>query len=116
MIALAGPEAVSLADQTWLSAHIEACDSCFTFAENARATVHALRAIPIAAERALVSTTQLIVRRRALELQRQRERFWMVSISCIAVTVCALVSAFILWRGFEWIGERADVAPAVWQV
>ena len=33
--------------------------------------VRGLRAIPIAAERSLVSTTQLKVRRRALELQRQ---------------------------------------------
>ena len=116
LIALAGPEDLSLADQTWLSAHIEGCASCFTFAENARATVHALRAIPIAAERRLVSTTQMMVRQRALELQRQRERLWMVSISCTAVTVFALVSAFVLWRGFEWLGERANLVPAVWQV
>jgi hypothetical protein len=116
LIVLAGPEALSLADQTWLATHVEACTFCHTFAENMRQTVHALRAIPIAAERSLVSTTQMMVRRRALELQRQRERMWLVSISCIAVTLCALISAVALWRGFEWLGERADLAPAIWQV
>jgi hypothetical protein len=116
LIVLAGPEALSLDDQKWLATHVEACTSCHTFAENMRQTVHALRGIPIAAGRGLVSTTQMMVRRRALELQRQRERLWIVSISCIAVTVSALVSAFILWRGFEWLGERADLAPAIWQV
>jgi hypothetical protein len=116
LIVLAGPEALSLTDQTWLATHVEACASCGAFAENMRQTVHALRAIPIAADRGLVSTTQRMVRQRALELQRHRERMWLVSISCIAVTVSALISAFVLWRGFEWLGERADLAPAIWQV
>ena len=116
LIALAGPEALSGADQTWLAAHMETCASCRAFAENARETIHALRAIPIAAERSLVSTTQMRVRRRALELQRQRERRWLVSVSCAAVTLCALLSAAALWRGFEWLGERAQLAPLIWQV
>ncbi len=67
LIALAGPEALPGADQTWLAAHMETCASCRAFAENARETIHALRAIPIAAERSLVSTTQMRVRRRATE-------------------------------------------------
>jgi hypothetical protein len=40
----------------------------------------------------------------------------MVSVSCIAVTVCALLSTFVLWRGFEWLGARADLPSSVWQV
>jgi hypothetical protein len=93
-----------------LAAHVATCVSCRAFAENARETIHALRAIPIAAERSLVSTTQMRVRRRALELQRHRERLWLVSVSCIAVTLCALLSAVALWRGFEWLGARAHLA------
>jgi hypothetical protein len=64
----------------------------------------------------LVSTTQMRVRHRALELQRQRERLWLVSVSCIAVTLCALFSSVALWRGFAWLGERAQLAAPVWQV
>jgi peptidoglycan biosynthesis protein MviN/MurJ (putative lipid II flippase) len=115
LIAWAGPEGLSGADQAWLAAHLETCGSCHAFAENARETIHALRAISIAAERTLVSTTQMRVRRRSLELHRQRERRWLVSVCCAAVTLCALVSAAALWRGFEWLGERAQMAPLLWQ-
>jgi predicted anti-sigma-YlaC factor YlaD len=119
LIALSGAETLA-ADQrssnAWLAAHLEACASCRAFAENAGETIRGLRAIPISAERSLVSTTQMKVRRRALELQRHRERLWLVSISCTVVTFCALLSTVALWRGFEWLGARAQVAPPVWQV
>ena len=128
LIALSGPEALSAADRlsdqlsgepssnAWLRAHLETCASCRAFAENSAETIHRLRAIPIAAERSLVSTTQMMVRRRALELQRRRERVLMVSVSCITVTLCALLSTFALWRGFEWLGARAQLPSSVWQV
>ncbi len=123
LIALAGPDTLSATNQlstqssnAWLAAHLETCASCRAFAENAAEMVRGLRAIPSAAERSLVSTTQLKVRRRALELQRHRERLWLVSISCAVVTLCALLSAVILWRGFEWLGTRAHLASSVWQV
>ncbi len=123
LIALAGPDALSAAHQlstqssnAWLAAHLETCASCRAFADNAAEMVRGLRAIPIAAERSLVSITQIKVRHRALELQRRRERFWLVSVCCAAVTLCALLSAVILWRGFEWLGARAHLASSVWQV
>jgi predicted anti-sigma-YlaC factor YlaD len=118
LIALAGPQVLSdqASSNAWLAAHLESCDPCRTFAENAAETIRGLRAIPIAAQRSLVSTTQLRVRRRALELQRHRERLWLVSVSCAAVTLCALLSAAALWRGFEWLGGRAQLSPSVWQV
>lgn len=123
LIALSSPEALSAADRSygdaasnaWLAAHLEACAPCRSFAENAAQTIHALRAIPIAAGRSLVSTTQLRVRQRALELQRRRERLWLVSVSCTAVTLCALVSTFALWRGFAWFAARAQLPASVWQ-
>jgi predicted anti-sigma-YlaC factor YlaD len=124
LIALAGPDARSASDRlsdrsssnAWLAAHLETCASCRAFAENAAETIHGLRAIPIAAERSLVSTTQRMVRRRALELQRQRERMWLVAVSCTAVTLCALLSTVALWLGFAWLGARAQLASSVWQV
>ena len=99
-----------------MAAHLETCAACRAFADNAAETIRGLRAISMAAEPSLVSTTQMRVRRRALEMQRQRERLWLVSISCTAVTLCALVSAVVLWRGFEWLGARAQLASSVWQV
>jgi predicted anti-sigma-YlaC factor YlaD len=123
LIALAGSEAASIADPSdgpsstaWLAAHLETCSSCRTFAENVGETIRGLRAIPIAAERNLVSTTQMKVRRRAVELQREREHLWLVWVSCTAVSVCALLSTVALWHGFEWLGQRAQLASSVWQV
>jgi predicted anti-sigma-YlaC factor YlaD len=128
LIAFADPEALSAADRLserlsgepssneWLAAHLESCASCRDFAENAAEAIHRLRAIPVAAGRSLVSTTQSRVRRRALELQRHRERMWTVVVACTAVTLSALLSTFVLWRGFEWLGARAELAPSIWQV
>jgi predicted anti-sigma-YlaC factor YlaD len=128
LIALSSPGALSGADRlsdhlsdqassnAWLAAHLETCAACRAFAADAAETIQKLRAIPIAAERSLVSTTQMRVRSRALELQRHRERVLLVAVTCTAVTMCALLTAFVLWRGFEWLGARAQLASAVWQV
>lgn len=120
LIAWDGAEAPSVGDQAasiaWLAAHLGTCAACRAFEESAAETIRGLRAIPMVAERGLVAKTQLRVRRRALELQRHRERVWVVSISCAAVTLCALLSAVVLWRGFEWLGARAHLASSVWQV
>jgi predicted anti-sigma-YlaC factor YlaD len=116
LIALAGPEALSgqPSQDAWLAGHLETCDSCRAFAESAADAIQGLRAIPIAAQRSLVAATQMRVRHRALELQRHRERLWLVSVSCTAV--CALLSAIATWRGFDWLGERAQLPSSVWQV
>ncbi len=128
LIALADPQALSAADRLserlsdepssneWLAAHLESCASCRAFAENAAEAIHRLRAIPVAAGSSLVSTTQSRVRRRALELQRHRDHLRLVAVSCTAVTLCALLSTFVLWRGFEWLGARAELAPSIWQL
>jgi len=118
LIATAGPEARSAdhSSNAWLAAHLESCAPCRAFAANAAEAIHALRAIPIAADRTLVSTTQFRVRQRALELQRQRERLWLVAVCCVAVAFSALVSTFALWRGFEWIAARTQLTSPVWQL
>jgi predicted anti-sigma-YlaC factor YlaD len=124
LIALSGTDATSVAARAsgqpssdeWLAAHLETCASCRAFAENAAETIRGLRSIPIAADRSLVSTTQIRVRRRALELRRQRERLWLVSVSCTTVTLWAVLSTVALWRGFEWLGAWAQLPSSVWQV
>ncbi len=100
----------------WLAEHLGSCAPCRAFADNASDTIRGLRSIPIAADRALVSTTQIRVRRRALELQRQRKHLWLVTVSCTAVTLSALLSTVAWWRAFQWLGERAQLAPLVWQI
>jgi hypothetical protein len=120
MIALAGAEELShvelsRAEQSWLSAHLESCLPCREFAENSRETIRSLRGIPITASARLVSTTQMRVRERAEELQRQQERFWVVCACCAAVTLCSAITMAVLWHGFEWMGREAGISAPVWE-
>ena len=114
MIALSGPEDVSNREQSWLAAHLESCPSCREFAESTGQSIRTLRGIPITASGRLISTTQMRVRQRALELQRQQERFWVICACCAAVTFCSAVTTALLWSGFAWMGKQARFPTPVW--
>jgi len=116
LIALSGSEEVSTAEQSWLAAHLESCVTCREFAENSRETVRSLRAIPITAGANLRSTTQMRVRQRAQELQRQQEWLWVILVCCAAVTLCSAFTTAVLWYGFAWIGQLARLSAPVWEV
>jgi hypothetical protein len=116
LIALSGPDGISAAEQGWLTAHLDACVSCREFAENSRKTINALRTISVTASGSLVSTTQRRVRQRALELQRQQERLWMICVCCIAVTLGTAFTTAILWGGMTWMGQQARLSNPVWQI
>ena len=105
MIALSGPEELSQADQSWLNAHLDSCPSCREFSDSTREAIRSVRAISITAGERLVSATQSRVRQRAQQLQRQRERLWIVCVCCAAVTFCTAISTAVLWRGFAWVTE-----------
>jgi hypothetical protein len=120
LIALSGPEgfsnaSLSYAEQSWLTGHLESCASCRQFAENSRETIRLLRQIPMTASGRLVSATQMRVRQRAAEMQRQQERFWVVCVCCAAVTLSAAATTAGLWRGFAWIGQHARLSSPVWE-
>jgi hypothetical protein len=89
---------------------------CRQFAEDSAKTIRSLRAIPVAAGASLVFTTQIRVRQRAQELQRQQERLWMIWVCCAAVTLCTALTTAVLWRGFAWIGQQARLSAPVWEV
>ena len=115
MVALSGSERLSIAEQSWLAAHLESCSPCRDFQENSHATVRLLRGIPITAGKRLVSATQMRVRRRAEELRRQHERLWVICACCAAVTLSTAVTTAVLWRGFAWIGQQARLSSPVWE-
>jgi hypothetical protein len=120
MIALSGPEGLSSAElshaeESWLAAHLELCALCRQFAENSRETIRALRGIPIKASGRLVSTTRTRVRRRAEELHRQQERFWVICVCCAAVTLSTVATTPLLWRGFACLGQQARLSAPVWE-
>lgn len=127
MISLSGPEGLSSAtlsdaglsddDQSWLAVHLESCPPCREFRENSREAIRALRGIPITAGGRLVFTTQMRVRERAEELQRQQERLWVVCVCCAAVTLSSLVTTTALWRWFASItqGQPGLFSDSAWE-
>jgi predicted anti-sigma-YlaC factor YlaD len=116
LIALAVAEQVSDGQQGWLRAHLQECGACRDYAEAARRAVRALRSHPVTADSALVRATQMRVRSRALELQRQQERLWVICVCCVAVTLVTAFTTAVLWRGLGWMGQQARLPGPVWQI
>ena len=114
LISLSGPEA-SNPERSWLAAHLQSCPSCREFADSTGQTIRSLRGLSITVGARLVSTTQLRVRQRALDLQRRQERFWMICTCCAAVTFCSTITAAVLWRGFAWMGQQARLPAPLWE-
>jgi hypothetical protein len=115
LIALSGPEETANTDQVWLAAHLESCGECRKFAGDSREAVRALRALPVTAGVSLVSATQMRVRQRAQQLQRESERLWVIAVCCIAVTLSTAFTTALLWGGFAWLSQQARLPASVWQ-
>jgi len=110
LIAISGVNDASDGEQAWLRGHLQECTGCREYQEEAGHAIRALRSMPLAADGSLVRTTQIRVQARARELRRERERMWVVSICCTAVTTA------VLWHGFAWIGEQARIPSTAWQI
>jgi hypothetical protein len=115
LIACGGRD-LSDSEQTWLRAHLDGCVACRDYAETAEQIVRSLRSVPVAANLGLVRTTQMRVRLHADQLRQKQERLWLVIMSCVIVGLSAAITTPFLWRGFQWLGEWAQVSNPVWQV
>jgi anti-sigma factor RsiW len=107
-------EGLNAEERGWLEAHLESCARC---QKQARETERALRALRSAAPRfdvSLVLTTQMRARIRAREINENAARMRALWISCALSWVLGVVSAPLLWRGFEWIGYRWAISRPVW--
>jgi len=109
-------EGLSDARQAWLRAHLDECEACRHYAEAANGVVRTLRSLPLAADSRLVRATQMRVRQRALELQRQQERLWVICVCCVTVTLGTAFTTAVLWRGLAWMGQQARLPGPVWQI
>jgi anti-sigma factor RsiW len=107
-------EGLTAEERDWLEAHLESCGAC---QKQARETERALRALRSAVPRfdaTLVLTTQMRTRMRARELIENAARLRALWISCTLSWVLGVVSAPLLWRGFEWVGYRWAISRVVW--
>jgi len=113
LIALGGD--LSDAQQTWLQVHLDECEACRHYGEDANGVVRTLRSLPLAADARLARATQMRVRFHASRLREARERLWLVGMACLGVGLSATLTAPFLWRLFAWMGEQVGVSSLVWQ-
>jgi len=107
-------EGLTAAEREELEAHLEICVHC---GKRARETELALRAFRAAAphfDSSLVLRTQMQVRLRAHEIIENAARLRALWISCALSWVLGVVSAPLMWRGFEWVGHRLALSRVVW--
>ena len=109
-------EGLSDAQQAWLRAHLDECQACRNYAEAANGVLRSLRSFPLAADSRLVRATQMRVRHRAMELQRQQERLWVICACCVAVTLGTGFMTAVLWGGLVWMGQQARLSGPFWQI
>jgi predicted anti-sigma-YlaC factor YlaD len=113
LLALADAASLAAAECAWLEKHLESCEPCRTFSQNTGDLVRALRSVPLAADRTLVITTQWRVRQRARELRQRQERMWLVGLSCVLVTLTAVLSNLAFVRGFGWLVEHSHISAGL---
>jgi len=108
------PGAMSPTDRHWLAAHLEGCEACAASARSLTSAVEQLRAVSVAVDPELVARTRLLVKFRTRALERQRSWLLPVWVLCGLSWVLGVLTAPLVWRGFEWVGHRAGLPTLVW--
>jgi hypothetical protein len=107
-------EGLTAEERDWLEAHLESCALCRNQALETERALQALRSAVPRFDVTLVLRTQMRARMRAHELIENAARMRALWISCALSWVLGVVSAPLLWRGFEWVGHRLAISRAVW--
>jgi anti-sigma factor RsiW len=101
-------------DRRWLEAHLEGCERCAALARSTTSAIEQLRALSVAVDPELVARTRLLVKFRTRELERRHSWLLPVWILCALSWVIGILTAPLVWRGFEWVGHRAGLPTLVW--
>ena len=107
-------EGLTAAEREELEAHLDICAHCGKRARETELTLRAFRAAAPRFDGSLVQRTQMQVRVRAREIAENAARLRALWISCTLSWVLGVVSAPLMWRGFEWIGHRLALSRVVW--
>jgi hypothetical protein len=108
-------ESVSADEQSWIEAHIAACEECSNYHTETKSLVNVTRQSPVFANRAMVRSTQLRVRARAAEMQAAENRMNPVWITCAVAILWMLVSGPALWEGMQWLSAHGYLSAMAWQ-
>ena len=107
-------ESLTAAEREALEAHLESCVHCQNLELQTELALRAFRAAAPRFDSSLVLKTQMQVRVRAREIAEYATRLRALWISCTLSWVLGVVSAPLMWRGFEWIGHRLALSRVVW--
>jgi hypothetical protein len=107
-------EGLTAEERGWLETHLESCAQCQKQARETERVLRALRTAVPQFDVSLVLTTQMRARVRARELIENTARMRALWISCTLSWILGVVSAPLLWRGFEWLGYRWAISRPVW--
>lgn len=106
-------EGLSSADQSWLDAHLRECADCAREVATTRELLNALRTVPVTVPGDLAARTQLRVRLRAQQTTAASSSNALLWIVTAASWLLGIFSAPLVWRGFAWVGERANLPKPV---
>jgi len=107
-------ESLTAAEREELEAHLESCVHCRKLERQTELALRAFRAAAPRFDSSLVLKTQMQVRVRAREIAENAARLRALWISCTLSWILGVVSAPLMWRGFEWIGHRLALSRVVW--
>jgi len=102
-------EGLGAAEQSWLDAHLRECAECAREAVNTRELLHAFRIVPVSVPNDLAARTQMRVRLRAQETARTSSGSTLLWVVTAASWLLGVLSAPLVWRGFEWIGAHLNL-------
>jgi hypothetical protein len=116
LIARQRVEGISEAEGMWLEEHLRSCAECAEVARATEQAIGSLRGLSVPVPRALASRTQFRVRLHAREMQAHGPRWQWLWAACGVSWVFGAATALYVWRGLEWLGQRAGLPDIVWKV
>lgn len=108
-------EGISAEEREWLDQHLEQCDDCARLARGTGEALRSLRAVSIPVPAGLAERAQLRVYLRAEQLEERARDAWSMWVVCGIAWILGILSAPLVWRGFEWVGSLAGLPSLVWQ-
>jgi hypothetical protein len=106
---------ISAQEREWLGQHLEQCVDCAGLARRTAGALRSLCAVSIPLPAGLADRAQLRVYWRAEELQERTRDAWTMWVVCGIAWVLGILTAPLIWRGFEWAGGLAGLPSLVWQ-
>jgi len=108
-------EGLSAQEREWLSQHMEQCGYCARLARGTAEALFSLRAVSVPLPVGLAERAQLRVYLRAEQVQERTHDAWTMWVVCGIAWVLGILTAPLIWRGFEWAGGLAGLPSLVWQ-